>query len=339
MMPKTVFISWSGPQSKHIAKALKEGLSYIFRPAYLQIWLSTEIVPGARWSDAISKKLEEANYGILCLTRENLNRPWIFFEAGAISKVVGEAHVCPYLHEVEVSLLQQSPLGQFQAVRVDKEGTLELVHALHSLLYPPLYNPSTLNDIFEVMWKNFDQCLSAIPEVKTVPKSDVDRYFHELRMPPDDRSIEPYELTTALHTVIRGILQEFGLSWTLGPGVDYQVVIGNRIILLETKVRIVSVRDKKCGDHVEGREYVKDAVKQMNEAIQKVCKDKVNVEGIIVIPDFPETLDTPNHKFLRGRIPFLPTSRLKKHLSEMLKPKSADASSSSNTTADGSTPA
>jgi hypothetical protein len=93
-MPKTaqmmIFISWSGARSAHIAKALKECLSDIFPSEYLEIWLSEEIEAGKRWSEEISKKLEEANFGILCLTLENFNQPWILFEAGAISKVVSK---------------------------------------------------------------------------------------------------------------------------------------------------------------------------------------------------------------------------------------------------------
>jgi hypothetical protein len=77
------------------------------------------------------------------------------------------------------------------------------------------------------------------------------RYFYELRMPPNNGSIEPYELTPALHIVIRGVLQELGLTWSPGPGVDYKVVLGNKIVLLETKVR--SMREKNNG-------YYKDAI-------------------------------------------------------------------------------
>jgi hypothetical protein len=54
---------------------------------------AADIDKGAKWSTEISRELEQANFAVSCLTPENLNEPWLLFEAGALSKKDG-AQVC-----------------------------------------------------------------------------------------------------------------------------------------------------------------------------------------------------------------------------------------------------
>ncbi len=42
------------------------------------------------WSAEIVQELNEAHFGIICVTPGNRRREWLDFEAGAISKSVGE---------------------------------------------------------------------------------------------------------------------------------------------------------------------------------------------------------------------------------------------------------
>lgn len=49
-------------------------------------WMSAELQKGARWGTEVAKTLEQSRFGIVCLTKENLNENWILFEAGALSK-------------------------------------------------------------------------------------------------------------------------------------------------------------------------------------------------------------------------------------------------------------
>jgi hypothetical protein len=94
-----VFISFSGERSKAVAHALRGWLKNVLQA--LDPWFSEEIVKGKRWSPEIAKQLDETRFGIVCLTAENLEAPWICFEAGACSKSVrDDAYVVPYLHEV-----------------------------------------------------------------------------------------------------------------------------------------------------------------------------------------------------------------------------------------------
>jgi hypothetical protein len=66
-------------------------------------WMSdNNIDGGARWNDKIAKALEETDFGIVCVTRENQSSAWLNFEAGAVAKKVGQARVIPLLIDLRL---------------------------------------------------------------------------------------------------------------------------------------------------------------------------------------------------------------------------------------------
>ncbi len=97
-----VFLSFSGERSKQVAFALKEWLPVVLGDE-VKPWLSKEIDAGERWSHEVAQRLQETNFGIICLTKDNLDARWIHFEAGALSKALNESCVCPYLLDVSFS--------------------------------------------------------------------------------------------------------------------------------------------------------------------------------------------------------------------------------------------
>lgn len=74
-----VFISWSGEIGKQVAKFLRnEWLEYILDG--IEPWMSdSDIATGLPWFSEIRKSLATTNYGIVCLTPENLHAPWDSF--------------------------------------------------------------------------------------------------------------------------------------------------------------------------------------------------------------------------------------------------------------------
>lgn len=170
-----IFISWSGPKSEKVAEALKEFLGTILQAT--KPWVSNEIVSGARWNEEISNKLSDSKYGIICLTKHNINAPWILFEAGALAKSVStKTYVCPYLVDFDASQLT-GPLALFQARAADMEGTLKLIEDINSIL--KRNNPDShlkdesLRKLFGKMWPEFESVLSNLSDLETdeVPKS------------------------------------------------------------------------------------------------------------------------------------------------------------------------
>lgn len=159
-----VFISWSGERSQALAQAFREWLPNVIQA--VQPWMSAaDIEKGTRWSSDIAGQLEETRVGIVCLTPDSLEAPWIHFEAGALSKTVQKTYVCPYLLEVEPTDIK-GPLVQFQAARANKDDTRKLLHTINRALDREALTDSQLDNAFEKWWPDLEQRLEHIPDVR-----------------------------------------------------------------------------------------------------------------------------------------------------------------------------
>jgi hypothetical protein len=156
-----VFISWSGKRSKALAVALKEWLPLILQ--YAAPWVSEkDISAGDRWAQAIAGELESSNFGILCITPENLRSEWILFEAGALSKSMLDAKVIPLLFGLELSDLS-GPLSQFQALKVDQQGLMDVVKAINGVAENKAAE-STIDQLVPALWPQLQKKLDEIPD-------------------------------------------------------------------------------------------------------------------------------------------------------------------------------
>jgi TIR domain len=127
-----VFISWSGDSSRRVAVALAKWLPDVLQD--VESWFSAEAIgPGARWLSDIATQLEDTDFGVLCLTRENVNAPWINFEAGALAKSVQGSRVVPLLIGLNESDIPMGPLAQFQAILPTEDGIRRLVQSINEL--------------------------------------------------------------------------------------------------------------------------------------------------------------------------------------------------------------
>lgn len=111
-----IFISWSGINSKKIAIELKETFEKkIFASTDLECFVSTiDIASGDDWWNKINKELKKCKQGILCVTKENIKAPWIFFEAGAM--VARDVPVIPLLFNCNIQTLEGSPIKGKQCI-------------------------------------------------------------------------------------------------------------------------------------------------------------------------------------------------------------------------------
>jgi hypothetical protein len=157
-----IFISWSGHRSQAVAEAVREWLPRLFQA--VEPWISSaDIRAGSRWAAEVAKALETTDFGILCVTKENLNAPWLLFEAGALSKSLSVGKVVPYLLDLEPHRLT-GPLSQFQAVRADEGGTRRLVQCIaeqHDLNFRPA---ATLAHVYAASWPELSPVLKNIAE-------------------------------------------------------------------------------------------------------------------------------------------------------------------------------
>jgi len=164
-----VFISWSGDRSKGVARALRDWIPSVFQS--VEPWMSEKDIPaGTMWLNELMGELKDTRFGIVCVTPENQNEPWLHFEAGAIAKWVGISRVCPYLFSLSGSQLQSNPLTNFQYYPADETGTKKIVESINEVIEKPL-KPEISSKTFELWWPNLNQQLNDIPEPDSKPES------------------------------------------------------------------------------------------------------------------------------------------------------------------------
>ncbi len=143
-----VFVSWSGDLSRKIAELLKKWIPCMIQS--VEVFFSPEdIEKGDNWDRAISTQLSECKYGIICLTSENTNAPWVNFEAGAIAKTL-DSKVAALMIDIKPSDLR-GPLSRYQATKFEKGDFYQLILAINNTLEVSLED-KILENAFDAMW-------------------------------------------------------------------------------------------------------------------------------------------------------------------------------------------
>lgn len=177
-MASKVFISWSGELSKKLAEEIR-----IWLPGVLQFvkpyFTPNDIEKGTRWSTDIAAELESSNAGIICLTKDNLNKPWILFEAGALSKNFGKANVCTILFNLDSSDFS-GPLTSFQATKFDKADFKKLLTTVNNTGGESKLDSAVLNDVFEMWWPKLEQKVKDILKNHVVDNDNAVRSEREI---------------------------------------------------------------------------------------------------------------------------------------------------------------
>lgn len=155
-----VFISWSGKVSHRVALALKDWLPSVIQA--IEPFVSSEdIQKGARWFYEVGSQLEETEFGILCITPDNLAAPWVLFEAGALSKHLGQARVSPLLIGVSNADLQ-GPLAHFNTTTTSREDVEKLLKSINAHLKDHKLSNEKLDKTFNVWWPELEKHLKEI---------------------------------------------------------------------------------------------------------------------------------------------------------------------------------
>lgn len=185
-----IFVSWSGVRSKYIAEQLHWFIPNVLQAA--EPFISTrDIRKGTRGNVVIYDNLEEANVGIICLTPENIDKPWILFEAGALSKQKS-ALVCTMLYDIEWTDVPR-PLGEFQHTRFAKDELIALVKTINDEL--PLdrrVKPDRLQGTIDTWLPQLEERLAKVPE----------RPKEEQVVEPPDPSEQMKEVVGMLRTLL-----------------------------------------------------------------------------------------------------------------------------------------
>jgi TIR domain len=170
-----VFISWSGDRSRQLAQSLSDFLPQVIQQ--VQPFMSaSSIAAGESWGLRLAAELENTDFGILCLTSDNLKSAWISFEAGALSKKLGASSVCPCLHDLRASDLS-FPLAQFQAKTTNRNGLFDIVKAVNAALPQGRIDDVRLKKAFDKFYRELRRQIDRIaPDSasQAVPRSDRD---------------------------------------------------------------------------------------------------------------------------------------------------------------------
>lgn len=185
-----IFISWSGERSKAVAEILCEWIQLVLQSS--KPWISSNgIERGALWFNNIMDELADTKIGVFCLTRENKDRPWILFEAGAVTKGQDVARVCTLLIDLPSTELEP-PLSQFNYSSVTPEDMWKLIFTLNSHMAESSLKETILKEVFDTYWPKFDakfkEAISKTESQATPPSRTQDEILREILM--GTRSIE-----------------------------------------------------------------------------------------------------------------------------------------------------
>lgn len=178
-----VFISWSGLLSQKIAELLKNWLEQCIQ-SIEAFYSSEDIEKGDLWNAKVTSELRDTNFGIVCLTKDNINAPWIHFEAGALSKML-DSRVATLAINIPFSDIK-GPLSTFQATKIEKDDMHKLLKAINNAQDKPL-TEEKLKNTFEAFWGKFENDFMEIisqetekEDKKSTPKINVAEAVEEI---------------------------------------------------------------------------------------------------------------------------------------------------------------
>lgn len=177
-----VFISWSGDISLKVAQIFREWLPSVIQS--IEPYVSSEdIDKGARWSTDIAKELEDSTFGILCVTKDNLEAPWLSFEAGALSKTMEKAFVNPFLFDIKRSEVK-GPILQFQSTIFEKDDIKKMVKTLNKACGDASISETRLDKSFDVWYSTLEDELNKLKsdKVTIAQKKEVNDLEHSSEM-------------------------------------------------------------------------------------------------------------------------------------------------------------
>lgn len=172
---KKIFISWSGIYSKQIAVGLKDILeNEIFQGSGIICFVSdVDIASGEDWWIKIKKELKNSGMGILCITKENVKEPWIYFEAGAL--VGNNIDTIPLLISCNLRALEHSPINGKQCVQFYEENKfLQMIVDINRKLQLLPLNKEQLDSIARTGYNHLKSNLK-----DTLNELKASRYFNE----------------------------------------------------------------------------------------------------------------------------------------------------------------
>ena len=174
-----VFISWSGERSRAIADVTRRWLPSVLQ-AVRPYFSPDDVAKGSRWSSEIAKELDSSRVGLLVITPENQEAPWLLFEAGALAKNLDRSKVCPLLFGGMEPTDVKGPLVQFQAAQFSKEEIKRVVKMINGELAEAALSPDVLEGVLEMWWPKLNEQVTQVLEGDTESEGEARRSEREI---------------------------------------------------------------------------------------------------------------------------------------------------------------
>lgn len=249
-----IFISWSGERSRQVADLLSNWIQCVLQA--VDPWLSSkDIDRGSLWFSEITNQLSNTHNGIVCLTKANLNKPWILFESGALAKGLNSNRVYTFLIDLTSNDVKD-PLAQFNHTVPTKDGVYQLVRTINNSLESNSLKENILSNVFETYWPQFEKDFKEI--IKNTKDEDV-----VLERPKEDILYEILQSVRGLDRRVRSMEE-----------VDY--IIRNQISHSDTKINQNNVRIKN-----EKNSLFRTPIEEFNLSVRTINSlKKVNINTL-----------------------------------------------------------
>jgi hypothetical protein len=172
-----VFISWSGDVSRLVAEVLRKWLQDVLQA--VEPFMSEEDTgKGTVWVAELTRELRETEFGIICLTPDNLSSPWIHYEAGALSNAFEGSRVSPFLFGVRRGDVGW-PLAQFQSTLFERNDVLKLVHKINEACSDRAIEERAVERAFNRWWDELSDQLQMIARMPAAVQRSGDARSHD----------------------------------------------------------------------------------------------------------------------------------------------------------------
>ena len=180
-----------------------------------------DIAKGRSWRAAVTVKLAEADAGIICLTPLSAKSYWLTIEAGALSI---RGPVFTYLRDIDHAQVPDH-LTDYQWTVADKEGTLQIIHALRGMM-EVAPEESVVDKLFEKLWPDFSSALQTAEKDEPTKKENMAETIIEKVTGLDPETTALFETFSAFYGKRDGAAMKL---WWSGLTAEQRVALLNSL--------------------------------------------------------------------------------------------------------------
>ena len=204
-----IFIAWSKDTSGAIGNALRKWLMKISKK-FTPIISTQDIALGSVWRTSLGEELTDADYGVLCVTEDNLESPWLCYEAGALGistashdKEEHKPRIAPILFGNVKASQVASPIQDFQSKPFTRDNMLALALDLTERYrdVSPNLNPPDERDIernFNASYEELESEIQAIlkeaEETRIRRKREAEETHIREKLDEFDKTLKDFQL-------------------------------------------------------------------------------------------------------------------------------------------------